>query len=81
MIVGTIDDYKSTVFLCFYRGGDWTRYKQTPRANSVNLINKHSNKLGTLIRSTRADRPAPGLDCPTAHFGAQQTTGSELPFG
>jgi hypothetical protein len=41
----------------FIEEGGWTRYKQTPRANSVNLANKHSKKLGTLIGSARADCP------------------------
>jgi hypothetical protein len=50
-IIDSIDDYKSAVFLCIYRGGGWTRYKQTPRANSVNLANKHSKKLGILFVS------------------------------
>jgi hypothetical protein len=42
----------------FIEEGGWTRYKQTPRDNSVNFVNKHSKKLGTLICSARADRPA-----------------------
>jgi hypothetical protein len=54
--------------------------KQTYRANSVNFVNKHSKKLGTLIysarvrtvRSTGADRPTTGPDRPMAHFCAQQ---------
>jgi hypothetical protein len=29
-VIDSIDTYKSDVFLCFYRGGGWTRYKQTP---------------------------------------------------
>jgi hypothetical protein len=53
-VIDSIDDYKSVVFLCFYKGGGLARYKQTPRANFVNLANKHSKKLGTLIGSTRA---------------------------
>jgi hypothetical protein len=83
-VIDSIDTYKSTVFLCFYIGGGWTRYKQTPQANSVNFVNKHSKKLGTLICSTRARtvRPIgadrldrgpsdPGPDRPTAYFAAQ----------
>jgi hypothetical protein len=63
LIIDSIDNYKSAVFLCIYRGGGWTRYKQTHRANSVNLANNHSKKLETLIGSARArtvriaDRP------------------------
>jgi hypothetical protein len=58
-VIDSIDYYKSPVFLYIYRGGGWTHYKQTPRANSENLANKHSKKLGTLIYSARADRPDP----------------------
>jgi hypothetical protein len=42
----------------------WTHYKQTSRANFVNLANKHSKKLRTLIGFARVrtvwtvDRPA-----------------------
>jgi hypothetical protein len=42
----------------FIEDGGWTRHKQTLRANSVNLVNKHNKKLGTLICYARADRPA-----------------------
>jgi hypothetical protein len=57
----------------FIEEGGWTRYKQIHLANSVNLANNCSKKLGTLIgsahvrtvRTTDADRPA-------AHFGSQQ---------
>jgi hypothetical protein len=63
-IIDSIDDYKSVVFLYIYRGG-WTRYKQTPRANSENLTNKHSKKLGIIICSTRAWTVRPtGVDRP-----------------
>jgi hypothetical protein len=82
-VIDSIDDYKSVVFLYIYRGGGWTRYKQTPRANSENLANKHNKKLGTLICSARADRPASGPDhphlnlvsniCPLSFGGAEQT--------
>jgi hypothetical protein len=41
----------------FIEEGVWTHYKQTLRANSMNLANKYSKKLGTLIGSARADRP------------------------
>ena len=85
-VIDSIDDYKSAVYLCIYRGGGWTRYKQTPQANSENLANKHSKKLGTLIYSTHtrtirptgADRPASGPDRPPAHFGSKHMP---LPFG
>jgi hypothetical protein len=57
----------------------WTRYKQIPRANSVNLANKHNKKLETLIGSTRTqivrttdtDRPTTGSDRSVAQFGIQ----------
>jgi hypothetical protein len=66
LIIDSIDDYKSAVFLCIYRGGGWTRYKQTSRANSsVNLANRHSKKLGTLIGS--------------AHTRTIRTTGADYP--
>jgi hypothetical protein len=52
-IIDSIDDYKSAVYLCIYRGESWTRYKQTPRANPANFVNKHGKKLGTLICSAR----------------------------
>jgi hypothetical protein len=70
-VIDSIDDYKSAVYLCIYRGGGWTRYKQTPRANPANFVNKHGKKLGTLICSARADRSATGPDRPLALFGAQ----------
>jgi hypothetical protein len=57
----------------FIEEGGWTRYKQTPRANPANFVNKHGKKLGTLICSARADRPAPGLDLPPSLFGAQRS--------
>jgi hypothetical protein len=54
--------------------GGWTRYKQTPRANPANFVNKHGKKLGTLIcsarartvRPTGADRPDRGPSGPRA---------------
>jgi hypothetical protein len=58
-IIDSIVDYKSAVFLCIYRGGGWTHYKQTPRANFVNLVNKPSKKLGTLIGFLRARTVGP----------------------
>jgi hypothetical protein len=60
MLLIRLINYKSVVCLYFYRGGGWTHYKQTPRANSVNSVNKHSKKLGTLTRSACADRPDHG---------------------
>jgi hypothetical protein len=56
----------------FIEEGGWTLYKQTSRANSENLANKHSKKLGTLIcsmhartvRPTGADRPDRGPSGP-----------------
>jgi hypothetical protein len=57
----------------FIEEGGWTRYKQTPRANPVNFVNKHSKKLETLIcsarartvRPTGADRLVVSFWCPT----------------
>jgi hypothetical protein len=62
--IDSIDDYKSAVDLSFYRGGGWTLYTTGFRANSTNIANKHSTKLGTLIYSTytRTVRPA-DADC------------------
>jgi hypothetical protein len=65
----------------FIEEGGWTHYKQTPRANSVNFVNKHNKKLRTLIYSARvrtvrptgADCAAPRPDRPVAQFGAQHT--------
>jgi hypothetical protein len=69
----------------FIEEGGWTRYKQTLRANFVNLVNKHNKKLGTLICSARADRlvhrrrPSRLRTARlSAHFGAQHMP---LPFG
>jgi hypothetical protein len=48
----------------FIEEGGWTHYKQTPRANSENLANKHSKKLGTLICSARVRTVRTrGADC------------------
>jgi hypothetical protein len=44
LFIDSIHDYKLIVFRCFIKEGGWTRYKQTHRANSVNLVNKHSKK-------------------------------------
>jgi hypothetical protein len=63
-VIDSIDDYKSVVYLCIYRGGGLDLYKLIFRANSVNLANNRSTKLGTLIcsahartvRTTSADR-------------------------
>jgi len=65
-IIDSIDYYKSAVYLSIYRGGGWTLYKLIFRANSANLANNRSTRLGTLIysahartvRPTGADRPA-----------------------
>jgi hypothetical protein len=82
-VIDSIDDHKSAVYLSIYRGGGWTLYTTEFRANSANLANKHSTKLGTLIysahartvRPTGADCPDRGLsdppDRPHANFGAK----------
>jgi hypothetical protein len=68
----------------FIEEGGWTLYKQTSRANSENLANKQSKKLGTLICSAHArtvrtaDRPASGPDRPPSLFGVEHMP---LPFG
>jgi hypothetical protein len=64
-VIDSIDDYKSAVYLSIYKGGGWTLYKLISRANSANLANNRSTKLGTLIcsahartvRPTSMDRP------------------------
>jgi hypothetical protein len=73
-VIDSIDDYKSVVYLSIYRGGGWTLYKLTSRANSANLANNCSTKLGTLIYSTHARtvRPQDRTGPSDAHFGAQQ---------
>jgi hypothetical protein len=56
----------------FIEEGGWTLYKLISRANSANLANNRSTKLGTLICSAHAravwptgvDRPALGPDRP-----------------
>jgi hypothetical protein len=48
-IIDSIDNYKLAVYLSIYRGGGWTLYKLISRANSANLANNRSTKLGTLI--------------------------------
>jgi hypothetical protein len=64
-IIDSIDNYKSVVYLCIYRGGGCTRYKQTPQANPVNFVNKHGKKLGILICYARARTVRPtDADCP-----------------
>jgi hypothetical protein len=61
----------------FIEEGDWTLYKLISRANSANLANNRSTKLGTLIYSAYArtvqiaDRLASGPNHPAAQFGAQ----------
>jgi hypothetical protein len=55
-------------YTSIYRGGGWTLYKLIFRANSTNLANNRSTKLGTLtcsahartVRPTGADRPDRG---------------------
>jgi hypothetical protein len=49
----------------FIKEGGWTLYTTEFRANSANLANKHSTKLGTLIYSAHARTVRPtGADCP-----------------
>jgi hypothetical protein len=64
-VFDSIDDHKSAVYLSVYRGGGWTLYTTDFRANSANLANNHSTKLGTLICSAHARTVRPtGADCP-----------------
>jgi hypothetical protein len=58
-IIDSIDDFKSAVYLSIYRGGGWTLYKLISRANSANLANNRSIKLGTLICSAHAQTVRP----------------------
>jgi hypothetical protein len=52
-VIDSIDDYKSAVYLSIYRGG--LDHLQTNfRANSMNLANNRSTKLGTLNCSAHA---------------------------
>jgi hypothetical protein len=68
MIEGSIDYYKSVVYLSIYRGGGLDPIQTNFRANSVNLANNRSINLGTLncsahvriVRPTGACRPDRG---------------------
>jgi hypothetical protein len=56
----------------FIEEGGWTLYTTDFRANSTNLANNHSTKLGTLICPAHARTVRPtGADRPHAHFGAK----------
>jgi hypothetical protein len=62
-VIDSIDSSKLVVYHCIYRGGGWTLYKLISRANSANLANNHSTKLGTLICSAHARTVQPtGVD-------------------
>jgi hypothetical protein len=69
-VIDSIDDYKSVVYLSAYRGRGLDPLQTNFRANSANLANNRSTKLGTLICSAHArtvrtmDRPASGPDRP-----------------
>jgi hypothetical protein len=78
-------DYKSAVYLSIYKEEGLDPLQINFRANSANLANNRSTKLGTLIcsahartvRPTGADRPDRGLfglraGPSAAQFGAQQ---------
>jgi hypothetical protein len=83
-VIDSIDDYKSVVYLSIYRGGGLVPLQTNFWANSANLANNRSTKLGTLIcsahartvRPTGADRPqlilVPNI-CPLPFGGAEQT--------
>jgi hypothetical protein len=78
-VIDSVDDSKSAVYLSIYRGGGLDPLQTNFRANSVNLANNRSTKLGTLNCSTHtrtvwptdADRSASGPDCPPSQFGSQ----------
>ena len=53
-VIDSIDDYKSAVYLCIYRGRGLDPLQTNFRANSMNLANNRSIKLGTLNCSTHA---------------------------
>jgi hypothetical protein len=77
-VIDSIDDHKSAVYLCIYRGGCWTLYKLISRANSANLANNRSTKLGTLICSAHARTVwSQGRTVRRSQFGAQHMP---LPF-
>jgi hypothetical protein len=63
--IDSIVDHKSVVDLSIYRGGGLDPLHNWFWANSANLANNRSTKLGTLICSAHARtvRPA-GADCP-----------------
>jgi hypothetical protein len=53
-VIDSIDPYKSAVYLSIYRGAGLDPLQTNFRANSANLANNHSTKLGTLICSAHA---------------------------
>jgi hypothetical protein len=53
-VIDLIDYYKSAVYLSIYRGGGLDPLQTNLRANSANLANNRSTKLGTLIYSAYA---------------------------
>jgi hypothetical protein len=83
-VIDSIDDYKSAVYLSIYRGGRLDPLQTNFRADSVNLANNRSTKLGTLNCSTHARTVRPQgrtvrrlnlvLNiCPLPFGGAKQT--------
>jgi hypothetical protein len=63
--IGSIDDYKSAVYLSIYRGGGLDPLQTNFRAYPLILANNRSTKLGTLICSAHARTVRPtGADCP-----------------
>jgi hypothetical protein len=64
-VIDSIDDYKSAVYLSIYRGVGLDPLQTNFQANSVNLANNRSTKLGTLICSAHARTVRPtGTDRP-----------------
>jgi hypothetical protein len=67
-VIASIDHSKLVVYLSIYRGGGLDPLQTNFRANSMNLANYRSTKLGTLncsahmrtVRPTSADRPDRG---------------------
>jgi hypothetical protein len=64
-VIDSIDHYKSVVYISIYRGGGLDPLQTNFLANSVNLANNRSTKLGTLISSAHARTVRPtGADRP-----------------
>ena len=68
--MGLIDCLQSAVVLCFYTGGGLDPLPTKLRANPTIFVNKHREKLRTLICSARARTVRPtGADRPAHRRG------------